>query len=289
MTKMRASIGKVTELLVVCLGLSPLCHVSAAAQDEYLAKVEEALRAVSNDSLQKAEHLFSQALRISPGDSRNALIYSNIGKIKESQGEFEEAINSYSKAILQYPGTPAFLRPRAVLYLSTAQYQLAISDYKRLAEQDPQNAEYNSAIGYAYTKLSRFAEADDYLNKALAVNPKEYVALLGKTIVLLETGHLNEARTQIDILIGMFPDKAELYSLRSDQEAREGRSELALRDLDKAVELEPQNKNYVLRRAYLHFEAHHYSKALEDFQNSIRLGIPRSAINTEMQKCKDEL
>ncbi len=283
---MKASIVKGIKRGLLATGCW-LLALSTFAQDEYLAKVEEALKAVENDSLQKAEGLFNQALRISPNDSRNALIHSNIGKIKESQGLFEEAITSYSKAVLQYPGTPAFLRSRANLYLKTGQYQLAVSDYKRLAEQDPRNAEYNSAIGYAYTKMSRYAEASQYLDKALAVNPKEYAALLGKTIIMLETNHVPEAERQIDILIGMFPDKAELYSMRSDNQAKKGRQELAMQDIDKAIELEPTNKNYILRRAYLNSDAHRYSQALQDFQRCLELGVPRSAIDKDMQKCKE--
>lgn len=256
------------------------------AQDKYLDTVSEALKAVETDSIRKAENLFYQALRISPDDSRNALIYSNLGKLMESQGRYEEAVSAYNKAILQYPGTPAFLHLRANLYLNTGQYMLAIADYKHLTEQDPKNAEYNSAIGYAYTKLAQYADADRFLDKALEVNPREYVALVGKTIIMMQTSHEDEAAQQLNILIEMFPDKAELYSLRSDQESENKQPELALQDINKAIELESNNKNYILRRAYIYYNTHRYQLALADFQRAIDLGVPRSAIDKDMQKCK---
>jgi Tfp pilus assembly protein PilF len=62
--------------------------------------------------------------------------------------------------------------------------------------------------------------------------------------------------------------------------------ELAIMDLDKAVELEPENQNYYLARAYLHKEQGNKRKALADFEAAIKNGVPRASLEEELKSLK---
>ena len=54
-----------------------------AQTSDYEAFVQRGLTAAEHDSLEQAEEYFRQALRLSPADYRNALIFTNLGKILE--------------------------------------------------------------------------------------------------------------------------------------------------------------------------------------------------------------
>lgn len=268
--------------------------MGTSAQD-YLDLVERAMKATGNDSILLAVDLYSQALKASPSEPRNALVYTNMGKLQERLGKTGDAIRSYTSAIEIFPHTIVFIRARADLYLRLGIYDSAIADYEKIldiaqlqssspeAEQD----KITSLLAYAYTRTRNFDKAQKYIRQALTANPDDYMASLGQTIILMSTGHIPEARTHIDLLIHQHPDKAEPYAIRADMEKEAEQYELAVDDITQAITLEPSNRNYILARAEIHYSNRQYSKALPDYLKCLELGLPRSAINTQLQKCRE--
>ena len=57
-------------------------------------------------------------------------------------------------------------------------------------------------------------------------------------------------------------------------------------DLDKAISLEPENKNIILTRAYLHLKEGRKYQAKQDFQRAIQLGVPQVQLKEELRQCK---
>ena len=57
-------------------------------------------------------------------------------------------------------------------------------------------------------------------------------------------------------------------------------------DLDKAITLEPENKNILLTRAYLHLKEGHKHLAKQDFERAIQLGVPQGQLKEELKQCK---
>lgn len=266
-----------------------LCSIGASAQD-YLDLVERAMKATENDSIHLAVDLYSQALKASPSEPRNALVYTNMGKLQERLGKTGDALQSYTRAIEIFPHTIVFLRARADLYLRLGIYDAAITDYEKILDLQPSTphpSSIPSLLGYAYTRIQKFDKARRYINQALAADPDDYMAKLGHAVILLSTGHLPEARTNVDLLIHQHPDKAESYAIRADMERQADQYELAVEDITQAITLDPSNRNYILARANLHYSQRQYAKALPDYLKCIELGVPRSAINTQLQKCRD--
>jgi Tfp pilus assembly protein PilF len=63
--------------------------------------------------------------------------------------------------------------------------------------------------------------------------------------------------------------------------AEHNQPELALMDLDKAVELDSTNMNYVLARAYLYQQQGNNHRAKQDFDRAIELGMPAQMLKKE--------
>lgn len=261
-----------------------------AAQDKesatYESLVEQALNAARQDSIAQAEELFKQALRTSPHDHRNALIFANIGNLQERTGRNEEALQSYTFALNIVPRSVPILTSRADLYLSLGNFSKAIIDYDYIIEADPLNTHALKCKAFIHTKRREYAEAKSGYTRVLEISPEDYTALLSMVIICQETQKSAEAMSRITLLIEKFPDKAELYSIRADMEQNAQQPELALLDLDKAIALEPENKNYILARAYLHLENGNKYYAKRDFNRAIELGVPRASLKEELRKVR---
>ena len=75
---------RITWIAFICCCLS-----GGMSAQTYEQTVRQALSAAEHDSLDQAEELFRQALKISPGDHRNALVYQYIGQVIETLQLFQ--------------------------------------------------------------------------------------------------------------------------------------------------------------------------------------------------------
>lgn len=269
---------KINTVLLFSL-LSLGCH----AQENYEDVVARGIEAVQQQRLDEAEQLFGQALEIAPGDYRNALVHMNLGKVRELKGEDLKALDAYTAAIKIYPKATVFLMARAQLYLKLENYHRAILDFTDMIALDGTNAEAYAYRGFANSKQRAFDKAKADFAAALEIAPDNYTAQMGLVVVEQQMGHRAEAMKQINLLLDKFPDKAELYSMRADMETEANQLELALLDLNKAVELEPGSKTYVLNRAYLHKTMKNMHLARLDFMRAIELGVPWALVKDDMK------
>ena len=114
---MKQSLNQIVTIALIAfvIAIHPAKAQSNAQIYEQL--VEQALAAAAKDSITQSEKLFQKALKTSPNDHRNALIYTNMGKLQERSGRDEEAIQSYTSALAIIPQSVPILTSRADLYL----------------------------------------------------------------------------------------------------------------------------------------------------------------------------
>jgi tetratricopeptide (TPR) repeat protein len=98
------------------------------AQQTYDSCIEQGLAATKAQHYDEAIGHFRQALRLSPNDIRNALIYANIAHIQEAKGENLKAIGSYDMALGIAPENLPILQSRAKLLFLLGNYNQAIID-----------------------------------------------------------------------------------------------------------------------------------------------------------------
>ena len=258
---------------------------SDSVAETYEAIVENGINAAKEQRLSEAEQWFTKALRHSPDDHRNALVYMNLGKVQEAQGNNKGALQSYSSAISQYPNNVLFLSTRAELYLQLENYKRAIADYTTIISVSPSDIEAYSYRGYAYSKTRELDRAKADFKVVTDHDADNFMAALGSVIVEQQMGHNHEALTQLNILISRFPDKAEPLVIRAEMESEANQKELAVIDLDSAIKLS-SNRNYYLKRAYLHLELQQKHLARQDFEKAIELGVPRQLLSEDLKKCQ---
>ena len=100
---------------------------------------------------------FTEAITLDPKND-NAYYFRGLTHARE-EGHSELALADYKKAIELNPEVAQYYRSRGELYARIKEYSLAAIDYRKVTELAPQDdmAYYNRAINYDNSKQRRFA------------------------------------------------------------------------------------------------------------------------------------
>ena len=155
--------------------------------------------------LEEAMGYYSKALNIKPDDVE---VLNNLGLALAGQGRLEEAISHYSKALKIKPD---FVGPIYNLGLALAEQgslEEAISHFSRAVKIKPDFAEAYNNLGVALDEQGKFEEAISYYSKALKINPDNIEVLNNLGTVLARQGKLEEAISHFSRAVRINPDSA---------------------------------------------------------------------------------
>jgi len=151
----------------------------------------------------------------------------------EAQQNFAAAEEQYKQALEISPNNPEILKRLGILYQTEQKLQDSIGVFEQALALQPQYPEINFYVGVSYFALNNFESAIRAFNKELSTphpHPKcrYYLAL-----TLESEGHIDEAITQLDRLVGENPKAADaLYELARIHKNASLRAIQMLHDLD---------------------------------------------------------
>jgi DNA-directed RNA polymerase subunit alpha len=129
--------------------------------------ISEIDRACTEGRADEAEKLLAQ---VSKGEMDTADYHFNLGRVRESQGRYEEAIEAYERALqLDATHRPTLFR-LAYLYDLRGEENLAIDYYKQCTQQPPVYEGALINLGVLYEDAGRFDEAIDCFRRVLKAN-----------------------------------------------------------------------------------------------------------------------
>ncbi|HIA51070.1 MAG TPA: tetratricopeptide repeat protein [Candidatus Melainabacteria bacterium] len=231
------------QLSALCGVLSAFwCAQGAFAYDvqkyqSLLESAREHLRMMEVDSTIKD---LSAAIKLNPNDPHTYQLRSEAYK---ELNLLPEALKDMSRAIELAPGEATYWRDRGWLYFKDAQYKLAVSDYSKALAIDPHdgNAYRSRARSYACLHDWKNAAADyrkclQFKTKSILRSEIETRWALGD--VCLKDNKFDEALVEFNYLIRHYPHVSKGYYGRADVYKRQGKGDLAKKDLEKAHELD---------------------------------------------------
>ena len=252
--------------------LLPIC-----AQD-YQTNVKRAMELLGNDSIDNAETLLREALKLQPAIKSNAIIYQYLGRIEERRGNQQQALKHYETGLNISPSTLGILMDRAALYMRMGNEKKALADYNSVIEF---NADHTGALfvrAYLYTKQHMYKPARADYEHLIQLEPANLNAHLGLILLNEKTGRPQEAMEAINALVQLHPRESRLYAVRAGMEEERKQYEPAQHDYDQAIALEPGNADYLMARAsfYIHIHKHKLAKAA--LHRALELGAPREEV-----------
>lgn len=275
------------------IGLSVLLPAVLSAQS-YRELSERAVQATEHDSLQLAETLLREALKLEPANPHNALLFSNLGTIQRRQKKYEQALESYNYALNIAPRTVPILLNRATLYLELGKNDAARADYSLVLDADPDHAEALLMRAYIYMQHRDYAWARADYNRLLKAHPTDFKARLGLATLAQKEGKLEEAFGILNRLVqaeaeSTHPDAHQLsllYVARAGVEKDLKHTDLALLDLEEALRLNPSQAEAYLMRVQIYLTQGKKRLAKDDLTQAMALGVPQAEIRDLWKQCK---
>ena len=265
----KLSRGKTTVVIfllsVVC------CPLSIKAQGLYEQSVRLIVETLAADSLQKAEELIQETIKLDPVRKSNAVLYQYLGEIHQRRGESEKALEAYTKGI-ELSSTTNLLLSRGSLYLQLNNQDRALMDYNKVLEAEPDNEEALFFRAFVLSSQRKYKDARTDYKHLLELNPMHEDARLGLAILNSKDGRPKEAMEQLDALVHFYPNHAKHYLARCGLLEQRKDYEKAKKDISMALELEPENPECYLTRASLYLAMKKKKLAQQDCKTAIRLG-----------------
>ncbi len=150
---------------------------------------------------------------------------------------YQEAIETYDKAIAIQPVNVEAWINRGIGLTSLQRYQDALASYDKAIAIEPRQdkAWYNRGI--ALTSLQRYQDALGSYNKAIAIKPDKYEAWINRGITLTKLQRYQDALASYDKAIALKPDQHEAYYNKACLYALQGNLKVTIENLNIAIKL----------------------------------------------------
>jgi tetratricopeptide (TPR) repeat protein len=237
--------------------------------------VSKAFDYIERNQLDSAEIALKTVLKNQPDNPVNPFLLNNLGAIQRRLGKFNDALESYTAALGEFPKQPVFLESRASLFAEMGQAQNAILDYSTLLDENPGNEEarYQRGLLYLQIKNTDLAEAD--FKRILELNPNSLYARRGFASMAKIRGDYDEAEKIYAYLLSKDPEDYNLYAGRAELYLLMKKPGKAYDDINKAIRLagdkQPNPYLYVIRYR-VKLLLHEKDGALEDWKKAVALG-----------------
>ena len=196
----------------------------------------EDLRYKGNLSLNKQDYhealiYFTKALE---QNTDHPFAYLNKALAHDMLGEYEKAIEDYTKAI---ENDPTYFN-RAFCYYQLGEYEKAIEGNTKAIERDPNNASAYFNRACCYFNLGEYEKAIEDLTKAIELDLNNASAYFDRASCYYQLGEYEKAIKDYTICLDRNPVSKELYSKRpvASVYLNRGICNHWIKEYDKAVE-----------------------------------------------------
>ena len=196
-----------------------------------------------------------------------------------NKGNYQKALEFFSKAIDIYKRDPAAFYNRGIANEELENYQEAIEDYKKSLTMDGlmYTANTHNNIGFSYLQLEDFDNALLHLNKAISIKSNEGSYYNNRGNVYINQEKWEKALKDFETAKGKYLKKKEKmdeyfyydigyihYNLGSYQKA--------IDNYDKAIEINPQESMFYSDKGDALYELGEEDIACENYIKASKLG-----------------
>ena len=178
-------------LLVLLLALLPIVHAQTTSADINLNRLAEAVNAINENQLPRAEELLNSVLATSPGDA-DAL--NLLGVVRAKQDRTADAEKLFRRALASLPSHLSAHINLAELLLTHDRSAEATPILLRAHKLAPARPDINLKIATVYAEKSNYQSADEYLRLVPreALNDDYFLLKLRSLIALKRLDEVRE-------------------------------------------------------------------------------------------------
>tara|TARA_R110002072_G_scaffold238769_2_gene396229 strand:+ start:97489 stop:98805 length:1317 start_codon:yes stop_codon:yes gene_type:complete len=202
-----------------------------------------------------------------PTQQASKLVEQAIAQIKDQK--FDEAIASLNKAVETDQQNAEASFQRAGILADVGQDRLALSDYSRAIEINPNDVRYRNMRGLFLLTRSQLDQALLDFDEAVRVDPKYIQAWNNRGLVKLAKTDFHAAIDDFNQAVQIDPTYADGFNNRGFAWFKMEVYDKALADFDKTLELRPGYVNALNNRGMLHLRLKQHRDAITDFSEAI--------------------
>jgi tetratricopeptide (TPR) repeat protein len=178
----------------------------------------------------KAIEEFSKTIAL---DSNNPVLYNDRSVVYMKLKKYPEAIEDCSKAISLRPDYALAYRNRAIAYGNIGQHEKEVEDYTKAITLKPKESSYYRGRGTAFAKSRQCQKAVDDYAKAIDLNPKDADTYCNRGAVYIMLGQYEKSIADLSKAIEINPKLLDAYHMRAEAYDKLGQHDLAERDCQK--------------------------------------------------------
>lgn len=198
--------------------------------------------------------------------------YFKSGLIYVKQGNFNQAVSDFTKAIVLNPNYAEAYCNRGTAYAKQGNFNQAISDHTKAIALNPDFAEAYCNRGIAYSSQGNFSQAIPDFTKAIALNPNLTEAYYIRGLTYYKQGIFSQAILDFTEAIAINSNHVEAYCNRGDAYSSLGNFSQAISDYNKGIEINPNYAEAYCNRGIIYYLTKEYDKAWIDVHKAIELG-----------------
>ena len=186
----------------------------------------------------KAFNVFRKGLAL---DQNNPILHFNYGVALEANGDLEDAADEYRSALRSRPGWIAPMNNLGIVLFKQGRHDKAIDTFNHVIKADPFNAEAHNNIGVVLTDQGKTKEAVKVFRQAIESDPKYVKAVVNLERALESSGDLSDALIELEKLVKLSPDSAEIRNRLAGLYLKMERYPEALEQAESALDWEPDD------------------------------------------------
>jgi tetratricopeptide (TPR) repeat protein len=202
-----------------------------------------ALASYNAEDWDRAEKYFNQAIDLKYGGGDAVLL---LNQVFSSTGDSTKMGANLQKGFEMYPDDERILTNLIQYYLATKQNDAALNYLNTAIEKDPENASFYYARGVLYESIDKEKAIENY-EKSLEINPDFFNSLFNLGVIYYNKGVEQQ---------NLANDITDFKKFKEAEEIAEEFWETALPYMEKAMEIQPDNKDVLesLKGLYYRFD-----------------------------------
>jgi tetratricopeptide (TPR) repeat protein len=213
-------------------------HTLAVTKNNYIAHTALGTFLKQNGNLDEAIDHYSKALAIKPDF---AMAHYNLGQALAHQGELKGAIEHYQQAIRLKPNNVAVHHNLAMALASLGRMEEATEQYAEVARLQPKSAWAHNNLGNALAGQGKMEEAVYHYSQVLQIQPDYAEAQNNLGLALARLGRLEEAVDCFHEAIRLKREWAEAHNNLGNALSMQGKLDEAMGHYVEAIRLKPNN------------------------------------------------
>jgi len=211
---------------------------------------------------------FNKALEIDPNQTAG---FIKRGNLFADRGHLDRAVADYSAAIKVDPKFALAYLNRGLAFAKRGEFDKVIADTSKALELDPKLGSAYFIRGAAYANRGDKHRAIAEFGQAIRLDPKNPLAHNDRGLAFADQGEYDRAIADYTAALRLDPKLTLAYINRGIAFRLKGNLERAVAEFTKALRLEPRSLQAYFNRGLAYLDAKDFDKAALDFERVLRL------------------